>query len=177
MTVHSHGNFRAMPHWEIRLVHHEPLSLMILTLSQPVPGPVILILSACLGTAKYKSLGHWFDSDRIRMYGFKSNDAPKWEMDAQFIRLVAVTRKFVLLLLLFYAIARVFHLYHGGDMIYEIGRRKPQPTLLTTQGILPHHIGMVWHGREINCSTAKCNSHDWDSYPCPQGHIPRAPTN
>ena len=45
---------------------------------------------------------------------------------------------------LVYAIATVFQLYRGYDMIYEM-RRKPEPTLLLTQGIfnLPHHIGMV----------------------------------
>ena len=48
-------------------------------------------------------------------------------------------------LLFFYAIAIVFQLYHGGDMMYEMRRRKPKPTLLPTQVIfnLPHHIGMV----------------------------------
>ena len=47
-------------------------------------------------------------------------------------------------LLLFYAIARAFQLYHGSDMIYET-RKKPDPTLLLTQGIfnLPCHVGMV----------------------------------
>ena len=39
-------------------------------------------------------------------------------------------------LMLFYALARVFQLYHGGDMIYEMKRRKPEPTLLPTQGSL-----------------------------------------
>ena len=49
-------------------------------------------------------------------------------------------------LLLFYAKATVFQLYHGSDMIYEMRRRKPEPTLLPTQGFfnLPHHTGMVW---------------------------------
>ena len=48
-------------------------------------------------------------------------------------------------LLLFYARATVFHLYHGGNMMYEIRRRTPEPTPLLTQGIfnLQHHIGMV----------------------------------
>ena len=47
--------------------------------------------------------------------------------------------------LLFYAIATILQLYHGSDMIYKMRRRKPEPTLLPTQGIfnLPHHIGMV----------------------------------
>ena len=42
-------------------------------------------------------------------------------------------------------IVTVFQLYHGGDMMYETGRRKAETTLLLTQGIynLPHHIGMV----------------------------------
>ena len=45
--------------------------------------------------------------------------------------------------LLFYAIATVFHLYHDGDMMYEM-RRKPDLTLLLTQGIfkLLHRHGM-----------------------------------
>ena len=45
---------------------------------------------------------------------------------------------------LFDAIARIFQLSHGGDMMYEM-RRKPKPTLLLTQGIynLAHHINMV----------------------------------
>ena len=48
-----------------------------------------------------------------------------------------------ILVLLFYAIATVFRLYHGGDMIYEMRRRKPEPTLILTQGIfnLPDHTG------------------------------------
>ena len=47
--------------------------------------------------------------------------------------------------MLFYAIATVFQLNNGGDMMYE-SRRKPEPTLLPTQRIvnLPHHIGTVW---------------------------------
>ena len=49
------------------------------------------------------------------------------------------------IVLLFYAIATVFQLHHRGDMMYEIRRRKLEPTLLLTQGILnpPHYIGMV----------------------------------
>ena len=29
----------------------------------------------------------------------------------------------------------------------------------------------------MDCSTAKYYSSDWDSYPCPQGHLPHALTN
>ena len=37
-------------------------------------------------------------------------------------------------------------LYHGGDMMYEMRCRKPEPTPLPAQRFfnLPHHIGMVW---------------------------------
>ena len=44
---------------------------------------------------------------------------------------------FVLLLLLFYIIATVFQLdlYLGGDLMYEMRRRKHEPTLVPTQGI------------------------------------------
>ena len=52
----------------------------------------------------------------------------------------------IVCLFLLYGIATVFQLYHGSNMSYEMRRRKPEPTLLTTQGIfnLPHHIGVVW---------------------------------
>ena len=42
-------------------------------------------------------------------------------------------------LLLFYAIATLFQLYPGGDIMYEMRRIKP------TQGIfnLPNHTGLV----------------------------------
>ena len=47
--------------------------------------------------------------------------------------------------LLFYAIATVFQSYHGGDMMYEMRRRKTEHTRLPILGIcnLPHHISMV----------------------------------
>ena len=50
--------------------------------------------------------------------------------------------------LLFNAIATVFQLYFGSDMMYEM-RRRPDPTLLLTQRIfdLLHHEGMV--GEEL----------------------------
>ena len=52
-------------------------------------------------------------------------------------------------LLLFYVRATVFQLYHDGNMMHEMRRRKPELTLLPTQEIfnLPHHIGMV--GEEL----------------------------
>ena len=42
-------------------------------------------------------------------------------------------------------LATVYQLYLGSDMMYEIRRRKPEPILLPTPGILnlPHHKGMV----------------------------------
>ena len=42
---------------------------------------------------------------------------------------------------LFCTIATVLQLYHGSDMIYEMRKRKSEPTILQTQGIfnLPHH--------------------------------------
>ena len=48
-------------------------------------------------------------------------------------------------LLLCYAIATIFQLYHSSDMMYEVRMRKPEPTLLPTQWIfnLPHPIGMA----------------------------------
>ena len=54
------------------------------------------------------------------------------------------TGGFVCLLLLD-IIATVFQLYHTSDMMYEMRRNKPKPTLLLTQGSfnLLDHIGMV----------------------------------
>ena len=48
-------------------------------------------------------------------------------------------------LFVFYAIPTVFQLYHSDDMMYKIRRRKPEPTLLLTQGFfnLPHNVGTV----------------------------------
>ena len=56
-------------------------------------------------------------------------------------------------------------------MMYEMRKRKPENTLLQTQGVfnLPHHIGMVWQklvfddviqSREMDCSSAKCHGND-----------------
>ena len=52
---------------------------------------------------------------------------------------------FVFALFLFFAIATIFQLYLGSDMMYDMGRRKPKSTLLPTQRNfnLPHHIGIV----------------------------------
>ena len=93
-------------------------------------------------------------------------------------------------LLLVYTIATVFQLYHGSDMMYEMRMKNPKPTLLPTQRIfnLQHHIDMTWeelafddavsiHSGGMDRRTAKCYSNDWDSYPCPQGHIPSALTS
>ena len=50
--------------------------------------------------------------------------------------------------LLFSTIATVFKFDYGGDLMYEMSRRKPEPTLLPKQRIFnpppTHHIGMVW---------------------------------
>ena len=46
------------------------------------------------------------------------------------------TNAFLFVLLFFYAIATVFQLYLGGYMMYEMRGRKPDPTLLPTQGII-----------------------------------------
>ena len=60
------------------------------------------------------------------------------------------------------AIATVFKLYLGSDMIFMM-RRKPKPTLLLTQEIfnLQHDIGIkVIHSRQMDCSTTKCYGND-----------------
>ena len=51
----------------------------------------------------------------------------------------------IVCLLLLYTIATVFQLYYGSDLMYEMRRRKPKPTLLSTQRIFnpptPHRHG------------------------------------
>ena len=61
------------------------------------------------------------------------------------IRSELVFLTYFISLLLFYTMATVFQLYHGRDMMFEMGRRTPEPTHLLTHGIfnLTHHIGMV----------------------------------
>ena len=39
-------------------------------------------------------------------------------------------------LLSLYIIATAFQFYHGSDMMHEMRWRKPEPTLLPTQGVL-----------------------------------------
>ena len=52
--------------------------------------------------------------------------------------------QFEIVCLLFYTITIVFHLYHGGDVMYEM-RRNPKPTLLPYQRNfnLLHHIAVL----------------------------------
>ena len=58
-----------------------------------------------------------------------------WEFDSRLSKSKDISNRYLSLgiirfcLLLFYAIATVFQLYHGGVMTYEMGRRKPDPTL------------------------------------------------
>ena len=53
-----------------------------------------------------------------------------------------------------YALATLFQLYHDG--MYEMRRKKVEPTLLQTQASfnLPQHIGMV--GEELGFDDAEC---------------------
>ena len=62
-------------------------------------------------------------------------------MDTQFVH---GEERFLLILLLCYAIATVFQLYLDRDIMYEM-RRKHEPTLLPTHGIfnLQHCKGMA----------------------------------
>ena len=64
------------------------------------------------------------------------------------------------LVCLSYAIATVFQLYQGMN---EMRRKKPEPTLLLTQGILslPHHIDMVWE--ELGFDDAVSHTQWWKS--------------
>ena len=46
---------------------------------------------------------------------------------------------------LFYTITTVFQSYQGSDMLYEMRRRKADPTVIPTHEILnlPHHMGVM----------------------------------
>ena len=65
-------------------------------------------------------------------------------------------------------------------MMYEMRNRKPEPTLLLTQGMfsLTHSIGMVWEELAVDdavsytqrgneCSAAKCHGSDGIRAPVP----------
>ena len=54
-------------------------------------------------------------------------------------------RRFVCLIVVVLHNSNSISVICGFDMMYEMRRRKPMPTLLPTQGIvnLPHHIGML----------------------------------
>ena len=56
-----------------------------------------------------------------------------------------MTLDLVVCLLWFYATATVFQLYLGSDLMHDMRRKQPEPTLLLTQWIfeLPHNIGMI----------------------------------
>ena len=60
--------------------------------------------------------------------------------------MLATGGKWIVCLLLFHARATVFQLYLDSDMMYEMRKRKPKPTLSPTQGIfnLSHHTGMLF---------------------------------
>ena len=45
-------------------------------------------------------------------------------------------------LLLFYTIATVFQLYHGGNIMYEMRRRNPEPTQGIINNPTPYRHGM-----------------------------------
>ena len=82
--------------------------------------------------------------DSNRWWRHQSRDG-RWETACGVAWTVIIMDMFVCLL--FYAIATVFQLDHGGDMMYEMRRRrKPEATLLLTQGTFnfPHHIGIIW---------------------------------
>ena len=94
------------------------------------------------------------------------------------------------LVCLVYALATVFQSCHGGDMRYEMRRRKPKPTGLLTQWIfnLPFHIGMVWEELSFDdpvsytkwghgLQHSKCYGSEWDSWPVPHDHLASTLTN
>ena len=53
--------------------------------------------------------------------------------------------KVLFVLLLLYTVATTWQLYIGGDMMYEMRRRKPEHKILLTQGIFnqSHNIVIV----------------------------------
>ena len=47
------------------------------------PSPILIMLSAWLGSNKYLFLSHWLDSTRVRTRGFEYRDLAQWRTDAQ----------------------------------------------------------------------------------------------
>ena len=80
----------------------------------------------------------------LRWMWLISNNMP---VDAIYKFSVSMPHNLFALVLLFYRIATVYHLYNHSDVMYDMKRiRRAQVKPLPTQGIfnLPHHICMVW---------------------------------
>ena len=62
-------------------------------------------------------------------------------------------------------------------MIYEMRRRKPEPTLFPTQGIfnVPHHVGMVWEERAFDDAVSYIHSGEMGQMEWPTQYIIRLP--
>ena len=65
--------------------------------------------------------------------GLKSWSAKTHNLTIETYRYLA---KYLVCLLLFYTLSTVLPLYHGGDMLHEMKRGEPEPTLLLIQGVL-----------------------------------------
>ena len=101
------------------------------------PSPILLMSSIRLESDKYQ-----FDKSLVWRDLEPNSRSPAHETCAL---LIQPSVEYVCLLL-FYAIVRVFQLYHGSDMMYMMRRRKPKPTFVPTQRSFnfAHHIIMVW---------------------------------
>ena len=80
MTVCTHGDFIMLPHWESRPPAPWPDIPLTHIISDTVltsPCPFLIMLSAWLGSDKYKPLSHWFDSTSIWRCEVRNPRSPK----------------------------------------------------------------------------------------------------
>ena len=59
-TVHTHGDFIVLPHWDISNQYHDHPT------HSGCPSPILIMPSAWPRSDKYQFKSHWFDSTRVR---------------------------------------------------------------------------------------------------------------
>ena len=85
VTMHTHGDFIVLPHWETRVTRYPTQSHHPVT-KPTSPCPLLIMPSPRLGSDKYQFLRHWFDLTSVRIRVFESHDLLNREMDAQLIQ-------------------------------------------------------------------------------------------
>ena len=86
VTVPTHGNSIVLPQWATRLPATWPdIPQSHYPNKKPTsPFPILIMLSAWLGSDKYKSLCPWFDLTRVQTHEFETHELLKgrWTLNS-----------------------------------------------------------------------------------------------